>query len=418
MPAGFRSGSEHALVMRMTMLEMEATALADCLSTSHSRVMELEGTIQRGARGALTGEQWLRVRRAHTTQVKGLKEELKVAELALEKLAVQELMEVGEMRALRQQLQEGAMISQLVDRVHAAQVKRLEDLNTAQEEELKGAKLALRDQARWASEDQEAQEKKCQERARLQERQLQHSFRQQRKQEAREAQEAAVQRTATQQAAATQQATAQQAAAQQIAAQQAATRQAAAHHAAARQAAQQAAQQATAQQATAQQVAAQQASSQEQHQVKLEKALERVAELEHRLASAAEDPSSASSHQKPREESVYDEEVQHQQGTPKQRRRMDAQRDMELSRQRKEIKEAALERVRQARAAEEWQRERAGMVLVAVGFLLIGLLVLIMPLPNGEGWQAQERQIMLAAVILPAIFIAAQSWLQRIRWLR
>ena len=97
---------------------------------------------------------------------------------------------------------------------------------------------------------------------------------------------------------------------------------------------------------------------------------------------------------------------------------MEAQRDMDLARQRKEIKEAASERVRQARAAEEWQRERAGMVLVAVGFLLIGLLVLIMPLPNGEGWQAQERQIMLAAVILPAIFIAAQSWLQRIRWLR
>ena len=90
---------------------------------------------------------------------------------------------------------------------------------------------------------------------------------------------------------------------------------------------------------------------------------------------------------------------------------------MGISTLRREAEEKARHTRRRAQEAKDWQEEKVKMAQVAVAFLALSLVILIVPLPSGAGWQDRERQVLLAAIYLPAIFLGVQSWLQSKGWI-
>ena len=141
-------GSDHAVNLRMLMLELELTALTDDLRTSHNRVRELQAIIQRGAQDIASPACTTDARAGGGNARGNARNRVSKDREQVNEQAEQESLEVGQMRTLRQQLHEGARSAYRAGRVHAAEVRELQ-------EELKVAKLALEEELREQYEELE-----------------------------------------------------------------------------------------------------------------------------------------------------------------------------------------------------------------------------------------------------------------------
>ena len=358
-----QAGSIHAVNLRVIMLELEQIALTNNLGASHRKVMELEGGIQRGAQDS--GSPLL----TRVVKAGGVKDRNQISEDRGQgrEQADQEPTEGGEMRALRQQLQEGAMIAHLADRVHATEVRELQ-------EELKAAKLALEEELREQSEELEESIRMNVTYGQMliaRDAELEELEQQVHSHQAQHAQQLAQQ-------------------AQQLAQQ---AQQLAQHH------------------------DAQQAQQQAQQAEQVPEAQQAPQAPQAPRAQPAQPAQSA----QPAQPAQQAQPAQGQEPTFKQKRRAAAQEDMERAQEttarRWRAEEEARDSRRQAQEAKEWQEDRTKIAQVVVAFLALSLVILIVPLPSGAGWQDRERQVLLAAIYLPAIFLGVQSWLQSKGWI-